>query len=552
MPPVSRYSLLGFAAVTSWAGPASAQNRFDQADPTIVEQALPRPTTTAQSAPILQTEARSASVAASTAITGTINAVVIDGAAPEDDASYAPAYLPFIGRELSRTELADLAGRIAEVARRNGFPFASASIGAQRVANGILHVSLDLGKVDAVRVIGASNAAADALLNRLLVTGGPVRRDQLERAILLTGDVPGVRVTSSRYTKQNGFGILLVTIAADRASAYVQLDNRGSAEVGPVRSTILANVRGIASAGDELAILSSQTPLQPSEFVFVRGRYSAPIDQAGSVLSVAASYGRSHPGASLKPLDVRGLSTDVAVALTHPVLRSRASSLWVGTEFRAADIKQTLAGRRIRNDRLATLSVTSNGFTPIGPGILRGEIGATVGLPLPGVSHQGDAMTSRFDGDARFVLAGYTADWTINIARPFSIVVASAGQLASRPLLATAEIGLGGPAFARGYDYAERTGDTGIMGSLELRADAGKIIPGIINRLQLYSFVDGGRVSNLRGGLGGGQLYSLGGGGRFGLGTADGMIEVALPLNANRFDTGTKRPRISVRLAKAF
>jgi hypothetical protein len=59
-------------------------------------------------------------------------------------------------------------------------------------------------------------------------------------------------------------------------------------------------------------------------------------------------------------------------------------------------------------------------------------------------------------------------------------------------------------------------------------------------------------VSNLRGGPGGGQLYSLGGGGRFGLGTADGMIEVALPLNANRFDTGTKRPRISVRLAKAF
>jgi hemolysin activation/secretion protein len=550
---VSVYLLLsGVIASASMIWPASGQVRLDQADPTIVEQALPRPATAPVSQPAVEVEAKSAVTTSSPTVTGTINAVIVDGGDPVDAALYAASYAPVIGRDLGRAELTGLASAIADVARRRGYPFASASVGPQQVASGILRVTLDLGKVDAVRVTGASSAAADSLLNDALVTGQPIRRDQLERAILLVSDVPGVRVTSSRYVKQDGFGILLIAIAADRASAYAQVDNRGSDEVGPIRSTILGNVRSVLQSGDELAFLVSQTPVQPTEFVFVRGRYSAPVDNSGSVVSVAASYGRSHPGASLKQLNVIGHSVDLAVSLNHPVLRSRATSVWATAEFRATSIDQTLAGRSIRDDRLATLTESLNGFMNAGPGTLRGEVGVTVGLPLAGVTHEGDAMTSRFDGDGRFALAGYTVDWTVKVIDPVTVVVASSGQLASRPLLATAEIGVGGPSFARGYDYAERTGDNGIMGSVELRADAGRVIPGLINRLQLYGFVDGGRVSNLRGGFGGGQLFSTGGGGRFGLGAADGMIEVALPLNADRFDTGNKNPRISLRLSKVF
>jgi hemolysin activation/secretion protein len=548
-----RFLCLACAGVAVAAAPhAAAQVRLDRADPTIVEQALPRPAPPPKDAPKVEVEARSPATGGIAPVTGMIAAVVVEGAAPRDAGSFAPAYTDVIGRELTVADLTALAGRVADIARRNGYPFASASVPPQRVGNGILRVSLDLGKIDAVRVIGARSAAADAILNKALITGQPARRARLEQALLLVGDLPGVRVTNSRFVRQNGFGILLVTIEGDRASAYAQFDNRGSREIGPIRSTILGNVRGLLQSGDELGIVLAQTPIEPSEFVFLRGRYSAPVDAAGSMLSVSASYGRSHPGASLRRLDVIGRSTDVAVTYTRPILRSRARSLWASAEFRAVSIEQTLLDQPLRDDRLATLTGTLNGFAKAGPGVLRGEVSATTGLPLDGVTHEGDARTSRSDGDARFVMLGYTVDWTVQVAKPISIVVASAGQIASRPLLATAEIGLGGPAFARGYDYAERTGDEGIMGSLEVRADAGRVIPGFINRLQLYTFLDGGRVSNLRDGFGGGQLYSTGGGARLGLGPADGMIEVALPLNADRFDTDSKRPRISLRLSKAF
>ena len=534
-------------------GAASAQVRLDRADPTITEQALPRPKP-ATTPDVVTTPTPSATkpIVAARRNSPVISSIAITGPTTLPPSLFTATAAPYLNRALSRDELAALAGKIAAVARTQGYPLATASIETPDPTNGALRVVLDDGRVDAVRVIGAANATADAILTHALVTGRAVRRADLERAIGLVSDLPGVAVTESRLMQENGFNILLVTISFDRVSAYAQFDNRGSDEVGPVRSTILANLRGLARSGDELALIAAQTPLQPSEFFFLRGRYSAPVGNSGGILSASTSYGRSHPGASLKPLDVIGQSVDVAVNYSNPLIRSRTRSLWSTLEFRAIKVDQDLAGSRLRNDRLATLTGSLNGSAIMPLGTVHGEVALVAGLPLDGVSHEGDARTSRSDGDARFVTATYAVDWTARLAKSFTLVLASAGQIASRPLLATMEIGAGGPAFGRGYDYAERTGDNGVLGSAELRADAGRIVPGWIDRLQFYGFFDGGYVDNLRNGFGGGSLLSAGGGARVGTGRLDGMVEVGLPMNADRFDTGDRRPRISFRIARSF
>jgi hemolysin activation/secretion protein len=386
----------------------------------------------------------------------------------------------------------------------------------------------------------------------MLATRMPVSQAMLERALLLVGDIPGVRVKDTRYLRQDGFGILLVTIERDRASAYAQVDNRGSDEVGPVRSTVLASLRGLANDGDELGLIVANTPVQPDEFAFARLRYSAPVDDAGSILAASTSFGRSNPGASLAALNVIGRSKDVAVSYSRPLLRRRTQSMWSSFEFRAVAIEQMLAGRILRNDRLATLTGSLNGFAGIAGGVTRADVSLAAGLPLSGVSRQGDPRISRADGDGRFVAIRYEVEWTKKVARQLMLVLSSVGQAASRPLLATAEIGLGGPSYGRGYDYAERTGDKGIMGSAELRLDAGRVLRGVVDRTQLYGFVDGGTVGNLRNGRGGGTLASTGFGLRAGTGRWDSMVEVALPLNEDRFDTRDRSPRLSLRLSRSF
>ncbi|MEH3120693.1 MAG: ShlB/FhaC/HecB family hemolysin secretion/activation protein [Sphingomonas phyllosphaerae] len=529
-----------------------AQTALDRADPRVIEKTLPPPEVPQRSIVPAPRGLISSVTSPSKALTEVVRAVIIDGRDRLSPAVFADPIAAVIGRRLDREQVAGLAGAIAGVARAKGYSFATAHVPAQTQRDGVLRVSLDLGKIDAVRVIGARSATADRLLGHALATGQPVQQKQLERALLLVGDVPGVRVTDSRLVRQDGFGILLITIETDRASGYVQIDNRGSKEVGPIRSTALATLHSLVNDGDELAVIVAQTPFQPSEFAFARVRYGTIISDDGLVLSASGSLARTRPGGFLRTLDVRGRSADAALTLQYPLLRTRARSLFATAELRALGTDQDLAGRRLRRDRIATLTGTLGGNATMGGGTLRGEVAALAGLPLAGVTHAGSLLGSRFDGDARFIAGTYLIDWTVGLGKPFSIVIASAGQLASRPLLAAMEIGLGGPAFGRGYDYAERTGDHGVMGSLELRADIPRIPGSVVDRGQLYTFVDGGTVGNRKGGIGGGSLASTGIGMRIGTGHFDWMAEAALPLGPVRFDTGDRRPRVSLRVSRAF
>ncbi len=536
---------------TSIAMPAVAQVRLDRADPTIVERALPDQAATPKPSSTAVTVAPNPASSASQTPLPAPRAIIVVGNEAVGTEAFAPALVPFLGRVLSAEDLSALAGAVASIARDNGYPFASATIEPQTTADGLLRVTLDEGRISAVRVTGAVSPVADKLLTDALVTASPVRRSTLERAILLVGDIAGVTVKETRYVRQDGFGILLVTIAQDRAAAYVQIDNRGSKEIGPLRATALASVRGVAQSGDELRLLAATTPTDPQEFGFLRAAYTAPVDMRGSALSVSASAGRARPGGFLKPLDVVGDSIDVAIAFNTPLQRSRDRSVWANVELRALKTDQSLLGSMLRDDRIVTLTGSLVGTARFGGGILNGNVAMVGGLPLAGVTQEGDRLASRPDGDARFAAWTYAIDWTTPLPGPFALSLASTGQVASRPLLATAEIGVGGPGFGRAYDYAERTGDDGVLASAELRTNFGHI-PGAIDRVMLYGFVDGGYVHNLRGGLGGGSLLSTGTGARLGNGRLDGIVEIAFPLNEDRFDTGTRSTRVSFRLARSF
>lgn len=532
---------------------AASQARLDRADPVVIERSLVGPskvedpsreTITSAVAPTLDpTRVQAPRIA---------SAIIVEGATDLPPASFSDVIPRFIGRSLDDRDLRDLATAVSVTARDAGFIFATARIEPQRMSDGILRVRLDMGALSAVRVIGKTNSYADRILSRALVTGRGVHKRDLERAILLVGDIPGVSVKETKYIRQDGFGILLVTIDVDRASLYAQVDNRGSDEVGPLRSTLLASVRGVLQAGDELSFVSAQTPLAPSEFFFLRSRYTMPIDADGTTVSASAAYGKTRPGGILAPLEVVGESKDAVLNVTAPLVRTRRQSLWASVEMRALESTQTLLGLPLRNDRSAVVTVAATGAISSASSVVRGELAMSTGLPIAGVSRDGDPRTSRADGDARFVTLAYDFSFEKRATQRVSVVIASQGQVASRPLLASAEIGVGGPFFGRGYDYAERTGDYGVLASAEARYDIGRLFSGVVGRAQLYGSIDGGYVDNLGNGGGGGGLLSVAAGLRLTQGLFDASFEVALPVSSARFDTGTREPRISVKAARSF
>ena len=447
--------------------------------------------------------------------------------------------------------MSKLASAVAGVARARGLVFASASIQPQAVGNGTLAVTLDEGRVDAVRSLGSSNVAADRILSNLVTHAG-VTRAQLERAMLLVGDIPGVTVLNARYARENGFGILLVTIAVDRASLFVQADNRGTPEIGPWRTTELGSIRGLLRAGDEFTVVGSQTPADPAQFEFVSGQYSTLIGHSGQSASASAFFGATHAGGDLTYLDLTGRTYGGSVGYSAVLKRSRPASFWLDVDLRTIRNEQDLRGGRFRDDSVTTLSATLRTQAEVAGGVLRGGAIATIGLPVLGSTRQGDPRASREDGDGRFVTGTVQGNWRRSLTGPLSVELAGVAQVASRPLLATSEMSLGGPAFGRAYDYSERTGDQGIAGSAEIQFDLKRFTRTRASQLQAYAFADGGTVGNLRGGVGGGSLASTGAGLRIGLGRLNAAVELAVPLNADRLDTGNRAARFSTRLFVLF
>jgi hemolysin activation/secretion protein len=341
----------------------AAQVAQDQADPTIVERALPALDQRA-APPRLPYDLRFDEAPVEATVPGggvTASAIEVEDADAVPRADLLAATAPYVGRRLNQQDLRELARGVADVARARGLVFATAWVPEQPLTNGVLRVTLDQGRVHAIRSMGDANPAADRLLAKALVTGRPVTKAELERAVLLVGDMPGVRVKETRFVRENGFGIVLVTLELDRAAAYGQVDNRGSSAIGPIRSTALASVRGVATSGDELGVVVSQTPLQPREFVFVRGRYSAPIAADGSTLGVSASFGRSQPGGRVGQLRLVGHSVDAVVTYSNPLLRSRVKNLNSVIELRGVVSDQALGGVEVRKDKLVTATGALNG-----------------------------------------------------------------------------------------------------------------------------------------------------------------------------------------------
>jgi hemolysin activation/secretion protein len=542
-------ALMASAVAGLLTSPASAATPADRADP-LVERDMARD----EPAPpkrgdIVALPAAPAAVAAP-ADGLVVGAVRVVGAVELPAATFAPAIEPWLGRPLGEAELRALATAVAAVARRAGYPLASAWVPRQTVIAGTLKIVIDEGRIDAVEAEGSGAEAVGAML-RKLVTGRPVRAVALERQLLLAGDGAGVALDRPRLERRDGRNVLRVRARQDRLAGRLGLDNWGSNTLGPVRARAEADFNGVLTPSGRLSLGAVMTPLQPKEFQFVRLGYSTRLNTLGTQLALDAYHGRSNPGGALSGRDLEGRSTDVEATLTHPVLRSRAASLWGSLELGLRDSALDRAGAPARDDRIVSLTAGANGLARFGGGWLRGRLSLRRGLGLLDSTDAGDPLASRPDGSARFTKLAFSASWSRPLGRGLTTFLAMEGQLASRPLLASEEIGLGGRSFLRGYDYREVSGDRGAAASAELRFDL-KGLPRSVSRVQPYVYADAGRVANLRAGSGGGTLASAGGGLRVALREGiDAGVELGVPLRDSPFDADPK-PRFSFTIGARF
>lgn len=457
----------------------------------------------------------------------------------------------YAARDLDGEQLNTLASEVAARAQAKGYVFATAMIEPQSLRAGVLRVRVDEGRIDRIRIDGDDDAAIRSQLAPLL-NGRPVTKARLERHLLLSDDISGVRVRRAYFEREADRGVLVLEARRSRASGAVVFENDGTAPVGPERLRIDADFNGLLTPTDEVDITLATTPFEPGELQYAKLKYEAVISSSGTQAGVVVSHSRTDPGAYLADDDVTGRSTRLGIELRHPFIRRRNFSLWGEAELQLREIRRERDGALDRHDRIPVVRLGAFMAGAAAGGRYRARVTYSQGLSVLGATERGDPLASRDDASAVFSSLYAWADWERELGSGFSMELAARGQIASAPLLSTEDLGLGGNRFLRGYPYSQRSGDEGIMGSGELRYDWEDAL-GLLDNMQIYAYADGGYVGNIDNGRGTGELYSAGGGLRTDIVSGlDFDVELAMPLSGPRYDTDDDNPRLNLKLRKTL
>ncbi|MEL7217142.1 MAG: ShlB/FhaC/HecB family hemolysin secretion/activation protein, partial [Pseudomonadota bacterium] len=388
------------------------------------------------------------------------------------------------------------------------------------------------------------------MLNGLI--GKPARKHDLESTLLRVSDIPGVRLRGARLKRESGNSILVVNLDKRDNQARVAADNYGTEAFGPVRVNATTRIFGLLTSSDELRTSVRINPVDLDELLFASASYETQITNSGVTARISGALGRTAPGGALDGSDISGDTARANASLTAPLHRSKKSSIWAEGEVAYISIEQDDLGALLRDDTVVTAAIgLRTRFALAGGGFLRTGLTVERGLGILGATRLGDLNASRGDGDGVFTKFRFSADTRIPLAKRLDVYLSAAGQLADRPLLASEELSLGGAYRVRGYDFAEVLGDEGIYGFAELRYRV-KTANLPLDFLQLYSFIDGGYVSDIDQNFGEGSLFSAGPGVRGRWGVFDFEVESAFPLGGSGERSETDGPQINVRAGVSF
>ena len=484
--------------------------------------------------------------------------VSIAGAAAIPSERLVTAYQPYIGKQVSQTDLAAIAGAVSDVYRAAGFHLSRAVIPPQDIQGGALRIQVIEGSITELTLKGdgAEQFGVRPMLAAVLAEQ-PSRLATLERQLLLINGRPGVRIEDTALEEigtASGQFRLVLSVKTWHVFTSFGIDNLGSSSVGPWQSYGTAAFNSYLVPGDSLVFNLSTTPGDPRQLRFGRLSYEAPVGTDGVRLGATGYYSQVWPG------DFRRLFGDHVNTESFELrgsivpLQSQKSTLTLTAAAGFTNVSESDVFGSIYADRIRTASLTSDYR-------LQDNFGGTnyltvnyrQGLDIFDASHRGDDNLSRYGASSTFAALNFWFTRYQKLTDAWSLKLAAAGQAASGPLFTSQQFYLGGIAFGRGYGSAEISGDNGLAGSAELRFDQ-KTNLQYLSGYQLYGFIDSGVAWNdgyrPSDGL---SLTSAGGGVRFFL--LDGLqadIGVAAPLTYRAPDNSTRSARVLFSLSSAL
>jgi hemolysin activation/secretion protein len=458
--------------------------------------------------------------------------VRVTGADLLPDGKIIAAFDALKGRKIPASALKPALDQVNALLADAGYPLGRVFIPAQKITDGVLVVRVVAGYVGAVTVT-ADSARTKALVERMaasLMTERPLTRATLERALLLIQDIPGITLGSKfeGMDPQTGATQLVLSATVKWVSVGLSLDNRANLQSLPVQPYATATFNNLLGQGDRITVAALLSP-EPKNFAFYDLGYSQLVGDDGLRLGIDGAWAQTLDAVSLKPYDVRSRITRFAANAAFPLIRGKDETVNLTGGLYYADARYSLARLGLgdfASDRNLALQIGGDYARAISPDIgVSGNVRVTQGLA--GFAHEPHTRLHTIAGFTKIRAEGRLAWQPMeNVTLKFGAL----GQYSPNSLIASEEVSFGGPAYGRGFNTVEISGDSGFGLSFQPEY---RIALGHGLSISPYPLLDYAKAYNRHGDLQpNGELIASGIGARF---DADNIatvtLELAKPLN---------------------
>ena len=416
-------------------------------------------------------------------------------------------YAAELGTTISLADLYRIAADLTRKYRNDGYILTQVVVPPQTIEGGTARLQVVEGRIDKIEVRDEEGTAAAQLIRDyagMVKKNGAMNAKDLERALLLVNDLPGVTARSILNPSSDTVGAADLVIIIERKSydAQISLDNHGTRYLGPVQAGAAISLNSWLGRNEQITAqyVAALSEENFSDLHFGQITYQQPVGKQGTEVEFLFSHIKTEPGYTLEQFDVRGWSTTMSAELSHPFIRTRSTNLTGRAMFDFQEIvsKNNIPVDPTREDHIRALRLGGkyefiDNMLGVAYNVI--DLEATKGLDILGANKQTDQNKSRPAAEPGYTKLALELQRLQRLTSSVNMLLGFTGQLSDGPLLSAEEFGVGGMNYGRGYDASEIIGDEGIAGKIEVQWQE-PIDLSPIDTYQLYGFYDAGRVWN--------------------------------------------------------
>ena len=330
----------------------------------------------------------------------------------------------------------------------------------------------------------------------------PMTKKELERAILLISDLPGIKATANlEKGLQQGFTkVIFETTEGKLVNPNVSFENSGSRYTGIYKASIGIDFKNLSSYGDELKTKYTKS-FGDGDLNLLSLAYEAPILYSGLKAGVSTSFLNYELGEQFESLEAEGNSASYSLYLSYPIVRTTKTNLYFKTVWDKSymsDKQQSSQTDKKSLSALRTGFITNHSDKFLKGGYTYFDLMYHAGKNQikNSSSYTSDQSSSGAKTHGNFEKVSFNLSRIQRGSEKFFITLTSAGQYSYDNLDSSEKLQLGGAYGVRAYPSGEGSGDNGIKVSIE-----GKYILASatdVGDIRAIGFFDWGRIKQYK------------------------------------------------------